>query len=271
MRSSVRPSSLRTYGMQWRTVLQFLPGSQLVQDLSRQTIQAAINRMADAGYQPRTVQGMVRALHRVIRPLLLDRVLSHDPLQGIELPAVLDRPPRFLTREQRQRVLEVAESRGSDVHLFFGIALYAGLRCGELLTLRGEHIDLRRKLIVVTNDEHFRTKSGRSRTVPICQDLWTILGRYRRRRGWLLWPRQTAKVLGPRFDTRRLVVSIGKEAGVPWLRPHTMRHTFATLGADAGVSLVKLQAWLGHRSLMSTQVYLHALAGWDDDIDKLAS
>jgi len=63
-------------------------------------------------------------------------------------------------------------------------------------------------------------------------------------------------------------LSVCKQAGVPWVTPHVLRHTFASQLAMAGVSLYKISQWLGHSDFKTTQIYAHLQAS-DDDIDRL--
>ena len=55
-----------------------------------------------------------------------------------------------------------------------------------------------------------------------------------------------------------------------WVTPHVMRHTFASLAAQAGVSLYKIGVWMGHSSSEVTEIYAH-LAAYDPDINQLNS
>ncbi len=57
---------------------------------------------------------------------------------------------------------------------------------------------------------------------------------------------------------RRLVAKYVERAGIEKrATPHSLRHTFASHKAQAGVSLRQVQEWLGHKSLATTQIYLH--------------
>ena len=48
---------------------------------------------------------------------------------------------------------------------------------------------------------------------------------------------------------------------------HLFRHTFASRAAQAGVSLYKLAAWMGHRDVRTTQIYSHLQAGYEEAIE----
>jgi integrase len=50
--------------------------------------------------------------------------------------------------------------------------------------------------------------------------------------------------------------------------PHVLRHTFASLAAQAGVSLYKIGTWMGHTMSEVTEIYAH-LAQFDPDINRL--
>ena len=57
---------------------------------------------------------------------------------------------------------------------------------------------------------------------------------------------------------RRLVAKYVQRAGLEKrATPHSLRHTFASHKAQAGVSLRQVQAWLGHKNLNTTQIYTH--------------
>lgn len=47
------------------------------------------------------------------------------------------------------------------------------------------------------------------------------------------------------------------DAGLSWVTPHTLRHTFASQAVMAGVPIYTVSHWLGHASLQTTQIYAH--------------
>ncbi|HDD24105.1 MAG TPA: hypothetical protein ENF52_01555 [Chloroflexi bacterium] len=69
-----------------------------------------------------------------------------------------------------------------------------------------------------------------------------------------------------RYDFKKGFAAVCKEAGLDWVTPHTLRHTFASQLAIAGVSLYKISKWLGHSNFSTTQIYAHLQAS-DEEIN----
>ncbi len=148
-------------------------------------------------------------------------------------------------------------------------AAMTGLRQSELLGLRWRDVDWGAQRIRVRNTftrgEHSsRGKSDLStrRSVPMADRVVAELDRWSRRS---LYTSETSLVFahpqsGNPLDrakvTRRFQAAC-VEAGVRAITFHELRHTFATRMAAQGVPLRKLQEWLGHADIKTTQIYMH--------------
>jgi integrase len=87
---------------------------------------------------------------------------------------------RYLrTRGEIQRFLQAASDEGPLVFTMFAVAVYAGLRAGELAGLEWDDVDFERRLIMVQRSYDGPTKSGEPRPVPILDALLPILRRWR--------------------------------------------------------------------------------------------
>lgn len=190
----------------------------------------------------------------------------------VRLPRSAKRVPRFLTAEQRRGLLAAGQVAGRDAYLLIALAVYLGLRKAELGALRWEDVDLKQKIALVANQDTFTTKNRKNRAVPICDELAEILTPYVRTSGFVLKPRLAA-VPGKkyRWEFRGLFRALVSKAKLPdWVTPHVLRHTFASLAAQAGVSLFKIGAWMGHSTTEVTEIYAH-LAAYDADINKMVA
>jgi site-specific recombinase XerD len=135
-------------------------------------------------------------------------------------------------------------------------AYACGLRIEELMHLQVADIDSRRMVVVVRQG-----KGRKDRLVPLSPRLLEVLRAYwhvERPRTWL-FPGRIADRPLTATNLQRLCQRVVARLGLAKrVTPHTLRHSFATHMLEAGVDLHTLQALLGHRSLQTTALYLHA-------------
>jgi integrase len=144
-----------------------------------------------------------------------------------------------------------------------------GLRQSELIGLRWRDVDWSAQRIRVRNaftrGEH--SSEGKSdlstrRSVPMADRVVAELDRWSQRsvftsdRDLVFAHPQTGNPLDRSKVTRRFQ-SACADAGVSVITFHELRHTFATRMAAKGVPLRKLQEWLGHADIKTTQIYMH--------------
>ena len=164
------------------------------------------------------------------------------------------RVPLVLSREEVLKFLRCIRSRAQRMVL---TTMYAtGLRVGEAARLAVADIDSRRMTILVA-----RGKGNRQRLVPLSQKLLTELRLFwktHRHPTWLFPDRLPGRPLPISIllkTCRRARARAGLNRRVC---THTLRHTFATELLEAGVDLLSIQKILGHKSLNTTAIYLHA-------------
>jgi integrase len=270
--SSLRASTVATYRHQWKGILARIPETTAVATIDRTVIQESVAEMSAAGLAPATVRRNIESLGRLLTRAVDDGVLSANPVAKVRVPRSAKRVPRFLTQEQRRALLAAAEAHSRDAYLLIALAVLLGLRKAELGALRWEHVDLQQKIVHIVNDEHFTTKNAKNRAVPICEELLAILTPHAKPTGFVLKPRLVYKPKQRyRWEFKNLFDVLIEEADLPdWVTPHVLRHTFASLAAQAGVSLFKIGAWMGHSMTEVTEIYAH-LAAYDADINKMAA
>jgi site-specific recombinase XerD len=179
------------------------------------------------------------------------------PIEEVPYPKAPRRLPIILTREE---VLRLIDSASNLFHRAMLITLYStGMRRAELCRLKVEDIDSTRMLI------HIRQgKGGKDRDVPLSPKTLETLREYWR---WMkpktyLFP---GTVNGSRADkpiTPKVLWEACREAAqragiTKAVRPHLLRHSFATHLVEGGADLPTVQALLGHADLKPTSIYLH--------------
>lgn len=147
------------------------------------------------------------------------------------------------------------------------VAAYAGLRRGELVTLRWRDVDFAGRKIVVrrslSGDTELRsTKSRRAREVPLPDQAATALDRLSRRDEFTAPDDYVfANRFGRRLDPsalRRRFERARDAAGLEPLRFHDLRHTYGSLLVAGGIDLASVRAAMGHSRITTTERYLHA-------------
>lgn len=180
---------------------------------------------------------------------------------------------RFYDRKQAAALIAaVAQEPDRLATLLLG--LDAGMRKNEAHGLRWSDVNLAHREIVVRHSlclgELGPTKSGRSRRVPMTRRLADVLTTLDRERDsdWVL-PRSSATKPGSRranspLSMDAVLASAARRAGVPDLRPHALRHSFACHMLAAGADLQAVSKLLGHSSVAITaSTYCHVLPGAD--------
>jgi len=172
--------------------------------------------------------------------------------------------------EQYARLLAAAKAEGPDWYAAVCLAGEAGLRSGEVKALRWrEDVDLIAKTITVNQQTchgETTTPKGRTRrTIPMTSTLEQALKRLETvREGFVVRSFDgSAKRDG---QTCHAIERICRRAGLPVRYWHTLRHTFGTHAAMFGVNPWRLQAWLGHKRIDETMLYVHVAENHRRDI-----
>jgi site-specific recombinase XerD len=172
---------------------------------------------------------------------------------------------KTLTKEEQERVLEVALKKSIREHAIVKIVLYTGLRVSELVGLTWDDMlicnEIKRTLVVRAEI----AKRARPREIPLSSAIQKTLAEYV---GWVVarfgpydtsWPFFTQlhkpRKLTPR-QVQRLIKDIGTAALGRRIHPHLLRHTFATnLLKVTNIRVV--QELLGHKNISTTEIYTH--------------
>ena len=171
--------------------------------------------------------------------------------------------PDFYSVEEIEALIRSAASEQDAA--IYRTAAFAGLRRGELVSLRWHHIDFARSLMHVVDNvsagQDARVKDEEGRTVPLAPQLAQVLAAWRPADDLdddLVFPGTLPdrKLDGDALSTRYRKARA--DAGLRSLRFHDLRHTFGSLAVDGGASLVQVQAWMGHADIKTTMRYLHS-------------
>jgi len=178
--------------------------------------------------------------------------VKDNPLLGIPLFEENNKRERYLEGGEVQRLLAALDdSRNKSLKSMVLMLLLTGARRGELLAAQWSQLDFARKIWTVPIN-----KSGKARYIPMSDQLIELLESLRAEASsdYLFINEVTGKPFTNFFyawDAAR------KKAGMPELRVHDLRHSFASFLVNGGRSLYEVQKILGHTQISTTQRYAH--------------
>ena len=201
---------------------------------------------------PATVANVLELLRRIINFGVKNQLIA--PLGfKIELPAVNNLKTEDLTADELESLLTAIDN---DDHPQAGdmmkLALFSGMRRGELFKLQWKHIDFERGFINIKDP-----KGGPDQIIPLSDAARELLKSRKRAQSPYVFPGRGG---GQRTDIIKAVNKIKEAAGLPddFRALHGLRHAYASMLASSGkVDLFTLQRLLTHKDPKMTMRYAH--------------
>ncbi|HEX13177.1 MAG: tyrosine recombinase XerD [Desulfurella sp.] len=197
---------------------------------------------------PSTIKRKLSALSVFYDFLKKSGIYNFD-LKGLVRPKSPKPLPKFLDIDETLSFLENVSSLRDKA--IISLLYSSALRVSELVNLNIEDINFSNNTILITR------KGNKQMSVPVSPKTINILKKY-------LGNRQKGSVFlnkfGKRLSQRSIENIVKKHAKKTLLKdisPHTLRHSRATHLLNNGMDLRILQRFLGHSSILATQIYTH--------------
>lgn len=224
--------------------------------LTQGEIAQAISDMREADYSPSTCNRFLVLMRYGFRLALRWRIdgVSRNPAADLIPLAADNRIERYLTPEQSTALFEsVRRSPNPMLSHIIAFLLLTGARKREVLDARWCDVDFEQCRWRIP-----KTKSGKVRHVPLSSEALRLLRNLRNEVG------PETELLFANPSTGKPFITIfaswdaaRKRAGLPDLRIHDLRHSFASFLVNAGRSLYEVQQLLGHADIRTTSRYAH--------------
>ena len=218
------------------------------------------------GLSPKTVRNINQVISSAMQLAIQQHLIPQDPTDGCALPKTEHREMQTLSADQLAAFL--LEAKHSGVFEMYYIELATGLRRGELLGLKWEDIDFSTQTLRVrrqvgringeVREAPLKTKNA-YRTISLGTDAVGILKQQREKHpsSSYVFPGPTGGPIAP-DSVLHMLHRVLDRAGLPELRFHDLRHTFATLALQNGVDVKTVSGMLGHFSAGFTlDTYAH--------------
>jgi integrase len=251
-----------------------------LQRLTPQHIRAFYASEMNNGLKPQTVRGYHLTLHRALAQAVKDGLIARNVCDLVDPPKPLRREMQTLNEEQARHLLETA--KGHRLEFLLTLAIATGMREGEMLALRWSDIDMDKGVLFVRRTVkrvgkygivETEPKTARSRRQIALPDFVIAALKAHKEKQEALrlkmgkrWRNKELVIcnhFGDVIDTANLThwfKKLLKQAELPNIRFHDLRHSAATLLLAMDVHPKIVQELLGHSSIAITMdVYSHAL------------
>lgn len=239
-----RPSTLRVYKSLASKWIVGIP----VEGHPKDVLMRELNRWNKACLSPRTIKTLLFLFRKYVE--FYGGYIDTTPIVRTVMRSSQEAQPKSITAQEASRLRKMSFNTREDLGYAVSIAIYTGMRRGEVFGLEWEDVDFEKNSILVQRSYDGPTKSGKSRKIPLHPKLKEILFSLKKSDNCI----GSGKIL-KQFDPTFLLKKASKGVlGYP-ITFHQLRHTFATLALEAGRSPKLVQQTLGHSKLSTTLDY----------------
>jgi integrase len=249
-----RPSTQRDYVQQIAVDIKPTIGRMKVASVSYADIDA-LHRKITARGSPTHANRVLALLSKMFSLAILWGLRDNNPVKGVERNQEHKRH-RYLSGAEMTRLTTALDQlRDQGAANAVRLLLLTGARRGEVLAARWADINLKTG---VWTKPGSTTKQKTTHVVPLSEAACQLLGDMKKQAGDSEW------LFPARFTPHRLDIDdawaiLRKTAGIPDVRLHDVRHTFASVLVSSGLSLPIIGQLLGHTTAQTTLRYSHLL------------
>jgi len=243
-------------------------------EISRLTLIEYLSFCRKSGLHHRTLSRYISTLRSFYRFLVIEKAVVYDPTVHIPNPKTVLNPPEYLTLEEVELLLTMPDPAtvlGCRDRAILELMYSCGLRVSEVTDLTMQSVHLNERYLLVFG------KGRKERVVPFGERANELLTAY------IDWSR--GNVLKGRISDRlflnfrgealsrkglwKIIKGYAARSGIKKnIKPHILRHSFATHLIQNGADLRFVQELLGHADISTTQIYTHLDRGTLVDFHK---
>jgi integrase len=232
-------------------------GSKRLDAITNEDIQRLKHQLR--GRASKTVNNVLTVLSVLLKKAVEWDVIDRMPCT-IRLLRVTKPSMGFYDFDEYEQLVGTAKAMDPDAHLIVLLGGEAGLRCGEMIGLEWDDVDLGKRQLCIQRSEwrgHVTVpKGGRLRYVPMTARLASALRDHRHLKGQRVLCQNDGSPLTQDIVGEH-VRRAGRKAEVPASGAHRLRHTFCSHLAMRGAPARAIQELAGHQDLVTTQRYMH--------------
>lgn len=216
--------------------------------------------LAQNGLLSSSITRKIASIKGFFRFLSANKEIKSNPSLSVTSPKIPKKLPKVISYEEIEKLLK--NRLTTKEKAVFELLYATGLRVSELVNLTVKNVDFKSNLIKTTG------KGSKDRIVPMGKKAKEALNNYMKERELILKAKMGSGAesdyifLNDKSEqiSRQWVYNFIKKQGETinkTISPHTIRHSFATHLLENGADLRAVQELLGHRSVVTTQLYTH--------------
>ena len=295
-KSTLAPTTFPFYESVVRDMLIPMFGTLRMRDIRTHHVQQFIQYLyndrprgdgAEGHIAPATVKRYTTVLRSILTLAYKMEYIDEDVgvSRRIEFPKADTPEVEAFTMEEVTDILQAAESEPLQIRALVEVALFTGLRRGEIVGLKWDDVDLDKRLLSVKRsiykpkDQKALEKAPKSkcsiRTIAIPERLCDTLRAYKEHQdrhasfighAWqnlgYIFTEEDGYVMNPHTPTKQFSKFL-KRHNIRHLKFHGLRHTSATMLLANGCDIKTVSVRLGHSDIETTNIYVHALESVD--------
>lgn len=225
-------------------------------------IKKYLKELTNENEEKTSVARNISSLRTFYKFLMIEKIVSNDPMENIELPKLSKRLPNTLDEEDINKLLDIKLIDEFSIRnkAMLELMYATGLRVSELVNLKIHDINLDMALVKTLG------KGSKERIIPIGDYALYYLKEYminyrssmlKKEYNDYLFLNNHGKQM-TRQGFFKILKKIAQENDIKKdFSPHTLRHSFATHLLNHGADLRSIQELLGHSDISTTQIYTH--------------
>ncbi len=231
-------------------------------DVNPDDLNSFIKKELNDGISPKSISRRLSALKTFYRFLIYSGKIRKNPVSLVERPKLWKTLPSYLTFEEVEKLLDLPDQKtvlGLRDKAMLELMYATGLRVSELINLKVSNYMKDMGIIMI------KGKGGKERIVPISKRAKASLDNYLKERvklfkkgkednGYIFLNSKGGKLT--RQGVWKIIKNYGKKIGIEEkIKPHILRHSFATHLLEKGADLRLVQTLLGHSQISTTEIY----------------
>jgi len=236
---------------------------QQADQVTKDMITSYMRKQKESGLSAVSISRSLSAIKMFHRFLVRERLASQDPTSLLDTPKLWKRIPEVLSSQEMETMIKVSRGRGCQEvrdNAILELLYASGMRVSELVDLKLENVNTEVGFVRCIG------KGRKERIIPIGKKAQEAVEKYLERgRVALVKSNITSAFFVSRLGKKlsrqsvwKLIKRYAQKARIKKeIKPHTIRHSFATHLLEHGADLRSVQEMLGHSDISTTQIYTH--------------